>query len=153
MDQFDRPEEGGATQPGFVARVRDRANAELAWQKGRVTDGLGTLARAARDTTHQLREQQHDHVAHYVEKAADHLERFSTRLQERFSTRLQEKDVAELVNDVQRFARRRPVIFIASAFAVGFVCSRLWRNSSDSSSGSGHGVTELTGHEWTEKVR
>ncbi|MGH9309596.1 MAG: hypothetical protein ACRD1U_09500 [Vicinamibacterales bacterium] len=107
--------------PGIVDRVREKANAQLATQKDRATDGLGTVAQAVRQTTSQLRDQHHDTVAGYIEQAADQLERFSTRLKE--------KNVNELVRDAQDLARRQPALFIGSAFAVGLIGARFLKSS------------------------
>jgi hypothetical protein len=104
-------------------RVRERATAQLSTQKDRATDGLGSVAEAVRQSTQHLRENKHDAIASYVEKAADQIDRFSTQLRNR--------DVGELVNEVQRFARRQPAIFVGSAFAAGVIGARFLKSSSD----------------------
>lgn len=118
----------GSTEPrtgngnGIVDRVRERATAQLSSQKDRATDGLGSVASAVRQTTQTLREQHHDTVAHYVERAADQIERFSQRLKQ--------KDVTELLGDAQRMARRQPALFVGGAFAIGLVGARFLKSSS-----------------------
>lgn len=104
-------------------RVRDTATAQLSTQKARATDGLGSIAQAVRQSTQPLREHKQDVIAEYVEKAADGIERFSTRLRER--------DVKDLMNDVQQFARRQPALIIGAAFAVGLIGARLLKSSAD----------------------
>jgi ElaB/YqjD/DUF883 family membrane-anchored ribosome-binding protein len=104
-------------------RVRSGAAAQLSSQKERATDSLGSLARAVRGTSQPLRENQQDTLAQYVEKAADRIERFSTSLRER--------DVKELVDEAQQFARRQPAIFIGVAFAAGVIAARFLKSSSD----------------------
>jgi hypothetical protein len=111
------------SQGGMMGRVRERATAQLENQKGRATDGIGSVAQAVRQSTQQLRDQKHDTIAQYVEKAAEQLDRFSNRLRE--------KDVSELVEDVQRFARRQPALFIGAAFAAGLLGARFLKSSSD----------------------
>ena len=108
---------------GIMGRVRNSANAQLTQQKDRATDGLGSVAQAVRQSTQQLREQQHDTIAQYIEQAADQLDRLSTRLKE--------KNVNELMDDAQRFARQRPALFIGSAFAIGLIGSRFFKSSAD----------------------
>jgi ElaB/YqjD/DUF883 family membrane-anchored ribosome-binding protein len=108
---------------GIMGRVRNSANAQLTQQKDRATDGLGSVAQAVRQSTQQLRSQQHDTIAQYVEQAADQLEKLSTRLKE--------KNVSELMDDAQRFARQRPALFIGSAFAIGLIGSRFFKSSAD----------------------
>ena len=124
MEQPDTS--GGRTtgQPaGIIGRVRNSASAQLSQQKDRATDGLGSVAQAVRQSTQQLREQQHETIAQYIEQAADQLERFSTRLRE--------KNVSELVDDAQRFARQRPAVFVGSAFALGLIGARFLKSSSE----------------------
>jgi len=110
---------------GIMGRVRDSANTQLSQQKDRATEGIGSVAQAVRQTTHQLREQQHDTIAQYIEQAADQLENFSTRLKE--------KNVNELVDEAQRFARQRPALFVGSAFALGLIGARFLKSSSERS--------------------
>jgi hypothetical protein len=74
-----------------------------------------------RSSTQRLRDEQHDTLAGYVEKAADHIEGWSRRLRE--------KDIDELLTDVQQFARRQPAVFIGSAFAAGIVAARFLKSS------------------------
>lgn len=115
--------QGGNTHTGgIVDRVRERAAAELSTQKDRAFDGLGTVAQAVRQSTQQLRDQQHGTLATYVEQAADQLERVARQLRE--------KDLGELVDDAQRLARRQPAVFIGSAFALGLVGARFLKSSS-----------------------
>jgi hypothetical protein len=111
----------GNSEDGFVGRVRERANAQITTQKDRATDGLGTIAQAVRRSTQELRGGSHDTLAEYVEQAADQLERLSTHLKS--------KDVGELLHDAQRLARRRPVVFIGSAFALGLIGARFLKSS------------------------
>jgi hypothetical protein len=116
----------GQSSSGIVGKVRERATAQLSTQKDRATDGLGTIAQAVRQTTGQLRENQQDMVAQYVEKAADQIERLSNTLRE--------KDVNELLQDAQRLARRQPALFIGGSFAVGLLAARFLKSSSDARS-------------------
>jgi hypothetical protein len=106
---------------GLADRVRERAEAQLSTQKDRATDGLGSIAQAVRGSTQQLREQRYDVVAKFVEQAADQLEQISTRLKER--------DVRDLLDDVQQFARRQPAVVVGSAFAIGIAAARFLKSS------------------------
>jgi hypothetical protein len=106
---------------GLMDRVRQGANSQLSSQKNKATDGIGTVAQAVRQTTQHLRDQQHDTIARYVDEAANQLERVSNQLRD--------KDVGELMQDAQRFARRRPAVFIGSAFAIGLLGARFLKSS------------------------
>lgn len=102
-------------------RVRDRANTQLNTQKDRATDEIGSVAKAVRRTTQELREGHHETVAEYVERAADQLELLSTRLKN--------KDMGELMRDAQRLAKRQPAIFIGTAFILGLAGARFMKSS------------------------
>ena len=109
----------------LMDRVRDGATSQLTTQKDRVTDSLTSLAQAVRQSTESLRSNQQPAVAQYVEKAASQLERFSDRLRDR--------DVKDLVQDAQQFARRQPAIFIGAAFAAGLLAARFMKSSNNNS--------------------
>jgi hypothetical protein len=112
---------GGA---GLMDRVRESASSQLGAQKDRATDGIGSVAQAVRQSTQQLRDQKHETIAQYVEQAADQLERFATRLKD--------KNVGDLAREAQDLARRRPALFIGSAFALGLLGARFVKSSGSS---------------------
>jgi hypothetical protein len=109
-------------------RVKESAAAQFSSQKERATEGLGSIATAVRQSSQPLRDNKQDMIAEYVEKAADQLEQFSTRLRER--------DVKDLVNDAQQFARRRPALFVGAAFVAGVAAARFLKSSADRQSGT-----------------
>ena len=106
---------------GIVDRVKQSATAQLTNQKDRGIDALGSVAQAVRSSTQRLRDEKHDTIASYVDKAADQIETWSRRLKE--------KDIDQLLTDVQRLARRQPAVFIGSAFALGLVGARFLKSS------------------------
>jgi hypothetical protein len=106
---------------GLVDKVRTGAAAQLSTQKDRATDGIGSVVKVVRQGTQHLREDQHDTIAQYVDDAVSQLERFSNRLKER--------NVGELFDDAQQFARRNPAVFIGSAFALGLLGARFLKSS------------------------
>jgi hypothetical protein len=114
---------GGAQErnSGIVNRVKESAAAQLTTQKNRGTDALGQVANAVRSSTQKLREERHDTIAGYIDKAADQIDNWSRRLRD--------KDINELTSDVQRLARRQPAVFISSAFALGLVGARFFKSS------------------------
>jgi hypothetical protein len=123
MEHSNTTHSDGGTQSGIMDRVRERATAQLSTHKDRATDGLGSVSQAVRQSTKHLRDNKQDAIAQYVEKAADQIDRFSTQLKNR--------DVNELVNEVQRFARRQPALFVGSAFAIGVIGARFLKSSAD----------------------
>ena len=124
MEQSTNTSHGGGNGSArMVDRLREKTTEQLNSQKNKATDGLGTVANAVRETTQSLRSQQHDVAARYVEQAADQIERLSARLRE--------KDVTELLNDAQRLARRRPALFVGTAFALGLIGARFLKSTAD----------------------
>lgn len=119
----------GTGNAGLMDKVRTGANAQLSAQKDRAVEGIGNVAQAVRQSTQHLRDQQHDVIARYVEQAAGQLERFSNRLRE--------KNVGEMLQDAQQFAKRRPAIFVGSAFAVGLLGARFLKSSRERQAGFG----------------
>lgn len=109
---------GGA---GLMDRVKQSAASQLDTQKDRATDGLDSVAQAVRQSGQHLRDQQHDTIAQYIEQAADQLERFAGRLKDR--------NVGDLAREAQELARRRPALFIGSAFALGLLGARFLKSS------------------------
>jgi hypothetical protein len=101
--------------------VKQRASAQLDTQKTRATDGLSVIAGAVRQTTQQLRNDQHDGLAQYVDRAADQLDRFSNAIRQ--------KDVDQLLRDARQMARRQPALFIGGSFAVGLLAARFLKSS------------------------
>jgi hypothetical protein len=103
--------------PAWKDRIRERATAQLSTQKDMLSAGLGNLAMAARQSTQYLRERQHQAIAQYVDRAADGLDRFSTRLRER--------NVNDIMADVGRAAKTQPALFVGTAVALGVIGARL----------------------------
>jgi hypothetical protein len=110
---------------GLMDKMKDGAVSQLNTQKDRATDGIGNVAQAVRQSTQQLRDQRHDRIADYVDQAAGQLERFSNTLKQ--------KNVSELLDEAQRFARRNPALFIGGAFALGLLSARFFKSSQDRS--------------------
>jgi hypothetical protein len=114
---------GTKSTSALMDRVRDGAASQLTTQKDRVSDTLTSLAQAVRQSTESLRGNEQPTVAQYAENAAGHLEHWSNRLRDR--------EVKDLVQDAQRFARRQPAIFIGTAFAAGLLAARFIKSSSN----------------------
>jgi hypothetical protein len=116
--------QSAASEGGIAQKLRSQAAERLVDQKNRAIGELDTIADAIRGTGRQLRDNQHVAVASYVEGAADQLHRFSQTLQN--------KEVGEIVEEVQRFGRSRPALFVGLAFGAGLIGARFLKSSSDS---------------------
>src|SRR3954467_462830 len=105
----------------LIDNVKQRATAQLDSQKGRATDSISSIANAVRGSSSQLRGEQHDVLAQYIETFADQLERFSNNVRG--------KDVNELLDGARDFARRQPALFVGGSFAAGLLAARFLKSS------------------------
>lgn len=130
-------ETGGATEQAgrLVDAAREQATEQIATQKDRAASSLGILAQALHQAGQQVREQDDTKLATYVDSAADQVERLAGALEER--------DILQLINEAGRFARREPALFLASAFALGFVGTRFLRSGAQS-----QGQSSWSGSSW-----
>jgi hypothetical protein len=113
-------------QAGQLAdQARTQVTSRISGQKERAAEGLGSMAQALRQTGQQLRDQDQSGVTQYVDQAAEQVERLSNYLRQ--------NEVGDLVNDVERFARRQPALFISGAFTIGLLAARFLKSSSPQS--------------------
>jgi len=113
-------------QAGQLAdQAKEQVTTRLSSQKDRAADSLGSVANALRQTGQQLRDQDQVGITQYVDQAADQIERFSSYVQNR--------DLPEIMNEVERFARRQPTLFLGGAFVLGLLGARFLKSSSPSS--------------------
>jgi archaellum component FlaC len=111
---------------GAVSEVADAAKeqvgSQIGNQKGRLAEQIGGVAKALRDTSSQLEENEEAaFVSGYVEKAASQVERLADYLESR--------DVSDLLGEVQNLARREPAIFLGGLFTLGLVAGRFLKSS------------------------
>lgn len=112
-------------------QAQGKVKSTLESQKQKGVGELSGLAEAVRQTSHTLREQQKESVAQYAERAAEQMDRMAQYFESR--------DVGELLNEAEMFARRHPEAFLGGAFMMGLVAGRFLKSSrnrrmSDSSS-------------------
>jgi len=127
---------GGAGQGGAVEQAKDtarhlagqakeqttqRVQSGLMQGKTRAASSLGAVAETLRQSTQQLRDQNQAGAGQYVERAADQVQRLSDYLQN--------TDVHDMVDSVERVARRQPALFLGSAFALGLLGARFLKNT------------------------
>ena len=121
MEHLNRDANQGDRSTGMVDRVRHTAAAQLTTQKTRATEALGSVAAALRQSSQPLRDNNQAMLADYAGRAADQLEQFSARFRDR--------DLTELMDDMNRFARRQPALFVGAAFAAGVLAARFLKSS------------------------
>lgn len=101
-------------------QVREQASNRLSSQKDRAAGGLHSMADAIKKTGDQLQEQ-NPSIAQFTSSAADRIEQFAGRLET--------EDIGQLMDDVERFARRRPALFLGGTFALGLLAARFLKSS------------------------
>jgi len=104
-----------------VDQAKQQTTSLLTTQKDQAADTLSTVAHALRQTGQQLREQDKAPVAGYADQAATEVERISDYLHDR--------DVRQIVDDTEGFARQRPVVFVGGALVLGLVAARFLKSS------------------------
>jgi hypothetical protein len=109
-----------ASNVANVAReqVTTRVTEKVNDQKTRAAASIGGIASALRDGSLD----QNELLSDYVSRAADGLESATSYFRD--------KDLGEIVDDVERFARREPALFIGGAFALGLLAARFLKSSS-----------------------
>ncbi len=108
-----------------VDQARGVVASRVSDQKSRAAESLHNVAGALRQTSQQLQQQDQAGVTDYVDSAANQLERLSGYLQH--------TDVGDLLDDVERFARRQPSVFLGGAFVLGLTAARFLKSSRRSS--------------------
>jgi hypothetical protein len=134
-DQLDRPNGAhktgngsmsgtatGDTAAGFIGGIKQNVTSRVDEQKNRAADGLGGIANVIRNAGNELRTE-NEALASYVDAASDQLRRFADQIRE--------KGVADMLDDVHTFARRRPVLFVGGAFLVGLGIARFLKSSAE----------------------
>jgi hypothetical protein len=112
----------GPTASQVLGGVKQRVTSRVDEQKNRAAAGLGGIADVIRSAGNELRNE-NDTLASYVDTASDQMKRFADQIRE--------KGVADLLDEVQVFARRRPALFIGGAFLLGFGIARFLKSSAD----------------------
>lgn len=82
---------------------------------------LRTMADALHQAAHRLDEGGSGLAARYAERAADEVDRFADRLKD--------ASVQDMLHEAERFARRRPEVFVGLAAAAGFLAVRFLKSS------------------------
>ena len=112
----------GSDAKGVLGGIQQRVTSRVDEQKNRAADGLGGIADVFRSAGNELRSE-NEALASYVDMASDQMRRFADQIRER--------GVADMMDDVGQFARRRPALFIGGAFLVGLGIARFLKSSAE----------------------
>jgi len=94
-------------------------------QRQTAASGFEAVAHAFRSMGDDLRSREQGPVAEYAAQLGHTI----GGQVERLANYLRERDVHQLVNDAEDFARRSPAVFLGSAFALGLAASRFLKSS------------------------
>ena len=111
-----------ADATGILGGLKQNVTSRVDEQKNRAADGLGGIANVFRNAGNELRTE-NEALASYVDMASDQLRRFADQIRQ--------KGVADMMDDVHNFARRRPALFIGGAFVVGLGIARFLKSSAE----------------------
>ncbi|HWI19644.1 MAG TPA: hypothetical protein VNT81_17950 [Vicinamibacterales bacterium] len=112
------------TTAGVLGTIQQRVTSRVDEQKNRAADGLGGIADVIRTASNELR-MENEALASYVDMASDQMRKFANHIRER--------GAADMIDDVNRFARRNPAVFIGGAFLIGIGVARFLKASADRS--------------------
>jgi len=106
---------------GLLGSIQQKVTSRVDRQKNRAADGLGGIAELVHTAGSELRAE-NEALASYVDMAGDQMRRFADHIRDR--------GVADMLDDVNGFARRNPAVFIGAAFLVGIGVARFLKASS-----------------------
>lgn len=106
---------------GVMDQVKQQASTRVNEQKARAAEGLGSVANAIRQASEHMRTENQT-LAAYADRAVDQIQMFADRMRD--------KDPADMMQDLERFARRNPTAFVGGAFLLGLGLARFLKSSS-----------------------
>lgn len=116
---------------GMAAKAGEKIMDTAEKQKAVGADYVDGIAEAVRRAAGEF-EGQAPQAAQYIRYAADQMESMSDSFRRR--------DIAQMMQDVQSFARRQPTAFLGIGFLAGFAAVRFLRSGSSGSSMSSSGT-------------
>ncbi len=103
-------------------QAQQQAQAFLSQQKEVAAGHIESVAQVLHQTVDQLRERSPGAVSDYAERAVGSIDSLAKALRD--------QDIRGLVGQVEDFARRQPVLFMAGTVAAGFALARFLKSSS-----------------------
>jgi ElaB/YqjD/DUF883 family membrane-anchored ribosome-binding protein len=100
----------------FIAAVRDGAAHLLDEQRQHAANEITALGEVLRRSVQSLNEAASDTVTQYTDQAVSRIDGLADTVRQR--------TWSEMAGDIENFARRWPVAFVASAAGLGFVAGR-----------------------------
>ena len=100
----------------LIDTVREQATSLLDEQRGRAADQIASMAGMVRNSVQSLDRESAGAICQYADDTA--------RAIDDFADRLRTASWGELADEAEDFARRWPMVFMASAIATGFIAGR-----------------------------
>jgi len=107
----------------LVGAARASAMSLLDAQRNRAADQIAAVGEALRRSAEALEETSGASLVRYADRAAEQIDGFADAMRNR--------SWSELAGDVESFARRWPIVYTASAVAIGFVAGRFMLSSAE----------------------
>ncbi|MDQ3130186.1 MAG: hypothetical protein M3Q99_05430 [Acidobacteriota bacterium] len=111
----------------------EKATTKIEEKKTDLASGLTSVADTIRQVSSTLRET--DEQTGVTDTAAKYSDSLAKQI-EQVSNYFERNDVREMVGDVEKFARKNPIVFIGGAFAVGLLAARFLKSSGSGQSSS-----------------
>ena len=129
----------------LIETVRDQAVSLLDEQRSHAADQIASVADMVRNSVRSLDQEGGGAVRRYTEDTARAIDDFGETLRDR--------PWGELARDVEDFARRWPMAFMASAIAAGFIAGRFFVSSGERETASPPRSTPITSASMSSEPR
>ena len=123
----------------IVNQVQQQAGTQIERQKESAASDLTQVVNAVRRFGESLGTEQGGPIARYAAEYGD----YAAQKLEQFANYIREQDARRLLDDVQNFGRRRPVLMVGGAFLLGLAGARLIRSSIDAGTQQSGGQRSL----------
>ena len=121
----------------LVGAARDSAVSLIDAQRARAADQITAVGDALRRSMESFEASGSSALVQYADQAADQICGFAEAVRDR--------SWSDLAKDLESFARRSPMLFMASAVGLGFIAGRFLLSSSDRTNEAGRSGVDITG--------
>lgn len=105
----------------FAAETTEYVKDFITDRKKTAAHKMEEFAVSVRETGEKLKDRNMPVAAHYTAQAADHVQGLADFVRQ--------NDVGNIVKEIRELSHRQPLLFIASAFAVGFIAAKIISNA------------------------
>lgn len=105
----------------LIGQAKDQIQEQIVTRKDSASGTLHEFANSLRGVSQSWTNESQGQVTQYAQVAADQVDRLSDYLQNR--------DLNQITQDAERFARQQPALFLGGAFFLGVLAARFLRSS------------------------